>query len=151
MPLKDTNIFGSQQMIRLYFGTFLIHLIRCYSQSFLQHKSFQKQSFRKLLKTNNDTETFNKIIDYLNRHITSHVTIDLICKDNLIGRSQLQKLFRNNAIGVLSNIFNIENRSCQRTDPNQSHEFYTDFCTSWLHLYSLFFQAIQKNCRNDTF
>ena len=47
--------------------------------------------------------------------------------------------------------FNIENRSCQRTDPNQSHEFYTDFCTSWLHLYSLFFQAIQKNCRNDTF
>ena len=35
-----------------------------------------------------------KIIDYLNRHITSHVTIDLICKDNLIGRSQLQKLFK---------------------------------------------------------
>lgn len=38
MPLKDTNIFGSQQMIRLYLEHFLIHLIRCYSQSFLQHK-----------------------------------------------------------------------------------------------------------------
>ena len=94
MPLKDTNIFGSQQMIRLYLEHFLIHLIRCYSQSFLQHKKLSEAKLPKATKTNNDTETFNKIIDYLNRHITSHVTIDLICKDNLIGRSQLQKLFK---------------------------------------------------------
>ena len=127
MPLKDTNIFGSQQMIRLYLEHFLIHLIRCYSQSFLQHKKLSEAKLPKATKTNNDTEIFNKIIDYLNRHITSHVTIDYLI------------------------FFKIENRSCQRTDPNQSHEFYTDFCTSWLHLYSLFFQAIQKNCRNDTF
>ena len=152
MPLKDTNIFGSQQMIRLYLEHFLIHLIRCYSQSFLQHKKLSEAKLPKATKTNNDTETFNKIIDYLNRHITSHVTIDLICKDNLIGRSQLQKLFKEQCNrGYYRIFFNIENRSCQRTDPNQSHEFYTDFCTSWLHLYSLFFQAIQKNCRNDTF
>ena len=94
MPLKDTDIFGSQQMIRLYLEHFLIHLIRCYSQSFLQHKKLSEAKLPKATKTNNDTETFNKIIDYLNRHITSHVTIDLICKDNLIGRSQLQKLFK---------------------------------------------------------
>lgn len=94
MPLKDTDIFGSQQMIRLYLEHFLIHLIRCYSQSFLQHKKLSEAKLPKATKINNDTETFNKIIDYLNRHITSHVTIDLICKDNLIGRSQLQKLFK---------------------------------------------------------
>ena len=94
MPLKDTDIFGSQQMIRLYLEHFLIHLIRCYSQSFLQHKKLSETKLPKATKINNDTETFNKIIDYLNRHITSHVTIDLICKDNLIGRSQLQKLFK---------------------------------------------------------
>ena len=94
MPLKDTNIFGSQQMIRLYLEHFLIHLIRCYSQSFLQHKKLSEAKLPKATKINNDTETFNKIIDYLNQHITSHVTIDLICKDNLIGRSQLQKLFK---------------------------------------------------------
>lgn len=105
MPLKDTNIFGSQQKIRLYLEHFLIHLIRCYSQSFLQHKKLSEAKLPKATKTNNDTETFNKIIDYLNRHITSHVTIDLICKDNLIGRSQLQKLFKEQCNRGIIDIF----------------------------------------------
>lgn len=42
----------------------------------------------------NGSDIYNKIIFYLEEHIREFVTIEDICHDNLIGRSQLQKLFR---------------------------------------------------------
>ena len=42
--------------------------------------------------TGNDT--YNRIVQYMEEHINEQLTIDKICKDNLVGRSQLQKLFR---------------------------------------------------------
>ena len=41
-------------------------------------------------------------IGYLEEHIREHLTIDEICRENLISRSQLQKLFREqNQCGVI--------------------------------------------------
>ena len=35
-------------------------------------------------------------------HLTTHVTIDQICKDNLIGRSKLQKIFNEHCnLGII--------------------------------------------------
>lgn len=42
MPLKDSNTFGSQQMIRLYLEHFLIHLIRRYSNPVVLQKKLSK-------------------------------------------------------------------------------------------------------------
>ena len=43
MPLKDSNTFGSQQMIRLYLEHFLIHLIRRYSNPVVLQKKLSKE------------------------------------------------------------------------------------------------------------
>ena len=48
----------------------------------------------KTTKENADEELFTKIIDYLSANLAAHVTIEDICRDNLIGRSRLQKLFQ---------------------------------------------------------
>lgn len=93
MPLKDEEAFGAGQMIKNHLEYFLIHMIRRYSQSVV----FEKQpaiAAQKTTKSKSDAEIFNRIVDYLERNISSHVTIDQICHDNLIGRSQLQKLFK---------------------------------------------------------
>lgn len=38
----------------------------------------------------------------MKEHIRSHVTIEQICKDNLVGRSRLQKIFKNQCgLGII--------------------------------------------------
>ena len=94
MPLKDSDVFGAQQMIKLYLQHFLIHLIRRYSNPVVLPKKLLKTEAPKATKSKSDAEVFNRVTDYLESHLTTHVTIDQICKDNLIGRSQLQKIFQ---------------------------------------------------------
>ncbi len=48
----------------------------------------------KSTKSKSDTEIFNRVTEYLKVHIHTSVTIDQICRANLIGRSQLQKIFK---------------------------------------------------------
>lgn len=102
MPLKDSDTFGSQQMIRLYLEHFLIHLIRRYSNPIVLSKKPQKADLPKTTKSKSDTEIFRRIVDYLESHLTARLTIDQICKDNLIGRSQLQKIFKDHCnLGII--------------------------------------------------
>lgn len=88
--------FASEQLIKLYLEQMLIHIVR------------QRQSGRmsapaiKSVKQKNDSLIYNRINTYLEEHIREHLSIDEICKANLIGRSQLQKLFREqNQCGVI--------------------------------------------------
>ena len=102
MPLKDSNTFGSQQMIRLYLEHFLIHLIRRYSNPVVLQKKLSKADAPKATKSKSDAEVFHRVTDYLESHLNTHVTIDQICKDNLIGRSQLQKIFKEHCdLGII--------------------------------------------------
>lgn len=102
MPLKDSDTFGAQQMIRLYLEHFLIHLIRRYSNPIVLSRKPQKTDLSKTTKSKSDTEIFRRIVDYLESHLTAHLTIDQICKDNLIGRSQLQKIFKDHCdLGII--------------------------------------------------
>ena len=39
-------------------------------------------------------DTFTKIITYLENNVHRSLTLDDVCQDNLIGRSNLQKMFR---------------------------------------------------------
>ena len=102
MPLKDSDTFGAQQMIRLYLEHFLIHLIRRYSNPIVLSRKPQKTDLSKTTKSKSDTEIFRRIVDYLESHLTARLTIDQICKDNLIGRSQLQKIFKDHCdLGII--------------------------------------------------
>lgn len=102
VELKDNTPFASQQMIKLYLEHFLIHLIRRYSNPIVLSKKLPKADPPKVTKSNSDAEIFGRIVDYLESHLTTHVTIDQICKDNLIGRSQLQKIFKEHcSLGII--------------------------------------------------
>ena len=85
---------ASGQLIRIYLEQLLISLYRRCSgiSGSLQKGSDQLPD--KTIKENNDTELFNQITAYLSQNLSEHITIEKICRDNLIGRSQLQKLFQ---------------------------------------------------------
>lgn len=119
MPLKDPDTFGAQQMIKLYLEHFLIHLIRRYSNPIVLSKKLPKADPPKVTKSNSDAEIFGRIVDYLESHLTTHVTIDQICKDNLIGRSQLQKIFKEHcSLGIIEYFSMLKINLCQRTNPD---------------------------------
>lgn len=97
--------FGTQQLIRLYLEQFLLLLQRRYriQESTLDHISLPTPSYPgKLVKKNSDREIYERIVNYMLAHIDSSLTIEQICHDNLIGRSQLQKLFHEqNCCGII--------------------------------------------------
>lgn len=88
MEKRENALFGSQQLLRLYLEQILIYLIR---RNMMTQLSVPISKFVDL-KTN--SAPYNKILFYLEEHIRESLTIEDIFHDNLIGRSQLQKLFR---------------------------------------------------------
>lgn len=88
MEIKKDRLFGSQQLILLYLQELLISMIRRHTLPQIS------MPVNRLPVPKNGSDIYNKIIFYLEEHIREFVTIEDICHDNLIGRSQLQKLFR---------------------------------------------------------
>lgn len=88
MRKKDTILFGSQQLLILYLEELLIHVIRRYT---IAHYSASAGIYDSSQTT---SDTCKNIIHYLGEHVRNSLTIEEISKDNMIGRSQLQKLFR---------------------------------------------------------
>lgn len=93
MAQKIPDTFGAEQMIRLHLEHLLIHLVRRHSNPIVFKKSLHTLP-PKATKSRSDSEVFNRVVDYLESNISAHITIEQICRDNLIGRSQLQKIFR---------------------------------------------------------
>ena len=78
--------FGSAQLISHYLEQLMIHLYRRYFSY-----SLPVRSSRFLAEASSGNDTYNR---YMEEHLGERMTIDRICRDNLVGRSQLQKLFR---------------------------------------------------------
>ncbi|MEF9941451.1 MAG: AraC family transcriptional regulator [Lachnospiraceae bacterium] len=91
---KNTTCpFACEQLIKLSLEHLLIHIIRRNSKSIIVQKK-TLTAMPKTTKSKSDDEIFNRVLDYLEEHVSSHVTIEQVCKENLIGRSQLQKIFQ---------------------------------------------------------
>lgn len=88
METRSDCMFGSQQLILLYLEQMLISMIRRYTLPQIA------VPLSKLPSSKSNSAVYNKIVFYLEEHIREYVSIEDICHDNLIGRSQLQKLFR---------------------------------------------------------
>lgn len=90
MEKREEPFFGSQQLIRLYLEQLLIYMIR---RNFLnQYKvSVSREKLSKGMSLN-----YSHILMYLEDHIRENLKVEDICRDNLIGRSQLQRIFREN-------------------------------------------------------
>lgn len=90
---KACPLFGSEQMIRLLLVQFLIHLARgCQQQGEAPRR--EHHQLTPLTKENNDVVLYNRILTYMAGHLNQSITVEDICRHNLIGRSRLQKLFR---------------------------------------------------------
>lgn len=88
LELLSNPQFGSQQLIKIYLEELLIHMIR--TENLKRPESLPIKS----IKQKNDTQAYERITTYLEEHIREHLTLESICRDNLISRSQVQKLFR---------------------------------------------------------
>ena len=86
----ETPGFGAEQLIRNYLEELLIHLYRRY---FANPFPVPPLSPGRPLKRR-PNETYNRIIRYMEEHVSEQLTIEKICKNALISRSRLQKLFQ---------------------------------------------------------
>ena len=153
MPQKESDLFGSEQLIRLYLEQFLIHLTRRYLQPSLSPREITSDTAStKSTREKSDAEIFRRVTDYLEANLSSHVTIEQICRDNLIGRSQLQKLFqKKTSLGVIEYFLPHEDQRGQRDDPHRPDELHPDLRDPGVHLHPLLLPAVQKSSRHDPF
>lgn len=88
--------FGGEQLIGIYLEMLLISLMRQYTSSEEKKETpsenTKKDASASLLKT--DSILFNRITDYYEAHITEHIKVEHLCKEFGIGRSHLQRIFR---------------------------------------------------------
>lgn len=88
MEKKSEIPFGSQQLIRIYLEQMLIYMVR-------RHASPQLTvPIGKFVNLKNDSAAYNRVLAYMEEHIRESITLHQLCHDNMIGRSQLQKLFQ---------------------------------------------------------
>ncbi len=92
LSVREDALPGSSQIIRTCLEQLLIGLYRRFSSPL--NTQLSRTAPDKTTKENADEELFTKIMDYLAVNLAAHVTIEDICRDNLIGRSRLQKLFQ---------------------------------------------------------
>lgn len=109
---------GAEQLISLYLEQLLIQLYRRYTAAYRQMPVTQS------IKLKNDMETYGRILSYLEDNLSSHLTIEQICHDNLIGRSQLQKLFREHKnCGVIDFFSRMKINAARQMIRNQNLNF----------------------------
>lgn len=88
--LNESASFGSEQLISHYMEQLMIHLYRRYFSYSLPVNTARRLPAR----AGSGNDTYNRIVRYMEEHLSEQLTIERICKDNLVGRSQLQKIFR---------------------------------------------------------
>ena len=95
---SEVPTFGSEQLIKLYLEQMMIQLIRRYHHSTKNITMLPTKS----MKQKNDSQIYTRVLAYLEENLHNHLSIEQICHDNLVGRSQLQKIFRDrNGCGII--------------------------------------------------
>ena len=77
----------SEQFIKINLECLLLSIMRA---SDVKHT----QTPVSLIKENSQNEIFNKIVKYMEANLDKQLLLSEICRDNLVGRSYLQKLFK---------------------------------------------------------
>lgn len=85
MPKNPSAPSDCEQYIRILLELFLLHLRRRYLSGIVAANTSIKPK---------RSELFMQIVTYMENHISDKLTIEQICRDNMIGRTQLQKMFQ---------------------------------------------------------
>lgn len=115
---KENPPFGSEQLIKMYLQQVLIHLVRTYNVPLPAPERLLSA------KQKNADELFLKIVSYMEENLHHQITIDQLCRDNLVSRSILQKLFRDHAdCGVIDYFCNLKIKAAKQMIRNQHMNF----------------------------
>lgn len=87
--------FGGEALLAAALEELLIRLIRRQSTPAAQ-----------LLPRRTGDANLDRVLDYMEQRVEHNLTLEQICRDNLIGRSQLQKLFHTHTGGGVMEYFN---------------------------------------------
>lgn len=88
---EESPLFAGEQLIQMYLQQVLIQLRRTYDTASPLSLRMQADKYKTADKV------FVKIAAYMEKNIHTHITIDQICRDNLISRSLLQRTFQAHA------------------------------------------------------
>jgi len=115
MPKKKHIPEGSEHLIRLYLELFLIRLYRRYTNT-------SPNSAISAVK--DSANVFYHIADYMETNISEQLTLEQICKDNMISRSQLQKVFQKECgQGVIEYFTELKIQSAKQMIRNGKYNF----------------------------
>ncbi|MBE6879176.1 MAG: helix-turn-helix domain-containing protein [Ruminococcaceae bacterium] len=90
---------GCEQFIKISLEWLLLSIIR-------NNSAKQPLAPVSLIKENGQNEIFDKIVKYMEANLDKQLLLSEICRDNLVGRSYLQKLFREKTGGGAIDYFN---------------------------------------------
>lgn len=124
MPLKQPGLFGAEQLIKIYLQHFLIHIVRRYTGPIVLQKRPVQMAAAKTMDRRNDAETFNHIVDYMEGRLDSQLSIQQICRDNLISRSQLSKIFKEcSGMGAIEYFLHMKTEAAKQLIRDSSMNF----------------------------
>lgn len=103
LEFRSSQEKGSQQMLLLSLIAFLIHLMRRASRE--ERKKYAPLPSKSTSINSADVQ-FQQICSYLAGHLDESMSLRRICRDNLIGRSQVLSLFRRKTGSGVIRFFN---------------------------------------------
>lgn len=96
---KDEVPFGAEQIIKISLELLLVSLIR-------EADAYPgKIKISSSIKEKTDEDVFSRVVLYLEQNLRSRITLDDVCHSNLLGRSYLQKVFREKSGGGVMEYF----------------------------------------------
>jgi len=96
---EEATSFGAEQMIRLQLELMLIHLVRSGTSGQPVHQPGS------LIRERNQKDFMERVTAYLEANISRRLTLEDVCRENLVGRSYLQKIFREKTGGGVMEYF----------------------------------------------
>lgn len=100
LEISENSMPGSEQLILLYLEELLVLMFR----RFITSEPAIPPA--RTIKNTSDDQLFEQLKAYLQDHIRERINVDQICLHNLVGRSQLQRLFQKKTANGVINYFN---------------------------------------------
>jgi AraC-like DNA-binding protein len=100
---REEAPFAAEQVIRLNLEWMLIHLLRTARTAAAESRAAQQPG--SLIREKNQKDFMDKVTAYLEANIHRRLTLEDVCRENLVGRSYLQKTFREKTGGGVMEYF----------------------------------------------
>lgn len=138
---RENAPFGAEQLIGLALEELLLGMIRRGTQGKTPHPT-------SLIRERSQNDFWDRVQTYLESNVTRRLTLSDICRDNLVGRSYLQKVFREKTGGGAMEYFgNLKIQRAKELIREGGHNF-TEIARmlgyTSIHYFSRHFKKVTK-------